>query len=425
MFRDRTEAGRRLAQHLGHLRDEDVVVLGLPRGGVPVAYEVARALDAPLDVIVVRKLGFPSQPELAMGAIGEDGVRVLNEALVTPEVASSPAFAAVETRERHELARRVEMFRRGRPRVPLEGRVAVIVDDGIATGSTVRAAAEVARALGARRVVAAAPVAPPEVERRLGASVDEVVVAERPEVFFAIGQFYADFRQVSDAEVAELLGRAASEGDASRAAIDTEIDVEGAGHRRGHLTIPQEAMGLVVFAHGSGSSRHSPRNRAVARALNRAGLGTLLFDLLTPEEGRDRDRVFDIPLLAERLVDASRGVIREWPDLPLGLFGASTGAAAALVASVEMDNSVRAVVSRGGRPDLAASHLRRVTAPTLLVVGANDPVVLDLNRQAQAELRCENRLEVVPGAGHLFEEPGTLERVAELAIGWFSDHLAP
>jgi putative phosphoribosyl transferase len=424
MFRDREEAGRQLAKHLEHLRGEDIVVLGLPRGGVPVAYQVARSLDAPLDVIVVRKLGFPSQPELAMGAIGEDGVRVINEELVTPDAVSSGPFAEVERRERAELERRVELFRRGRPRVRLEGRVAVIVDDGIATGSTVRAAAEVARALGARRVVVAAPVAPPGVESRLGPGVDEVVVVDEPETFFAIGQFYMDFHQVSDSEVADLLHRASS-GTQTRSApgVDTEIEVDGEGRRRGHLVIPPDAVGVVVFAHGSGSGRHSPRNRKVAELLNRAGLGTLRFDLLTPDEGMDRALVFDIGLLAERLLAAARGLARTWPRVNLGFFGASTGAAAALVAAVEMGSQVRAVVSRGGRPDLAASHLSRVEAPTLLIVGGNDPLVLDLNRKAQAELRCENRLEVVPGAGHLFEEPGTLDRVAELARDWFLTHL--
>lgn len=433
MFKDRDEAGRLLAGSLNHLKDQDVVVLGLPRGGVPVAFHVARELGAPLDVIVVRKLGVPYQPELAMGAIGEDGVRVLNDDVVSMTGVGPEQVAEVEARERAELERRAELFRRGRPRLSLEGRVAVIVDDGIATGSTVRAAVMVARALGATRVLVAAPVAPSGVEDRLGRDADEVIVLDTPEPFFAIGQFYLDFDQVSDGEVTDWLERgrtepagrdtSGAEAGQDRPPVDAEVEVAGEGHRLGDLFMPQDAMGTVIFAHGSGSSRHSARNRRVAETLNRAGLGTLLFDLLTPDEETDREKVFDIELLAGRLIEAARWFARDWSDRPIGFFGASTGAAAALWAAADLGSGVRAVVSRGGRPDLASPHLARVRAPTLLVVGSLDSIVLDLNRSAQAELQCENRLEVVPGAGHLFEEPGTLDQVAELARDWFATHM--
>jgi putative phosphoribosyl transferase len=199
-------------------------------------------------------------------------------------------------------------------------------------------------------------------------------------------------------------------------------DVELAGD----LTLPPEPSGLVLFAHGSGSSRRSPRNRAVSAALNDAGFATLLLDLLTEGEEGDRERVFDIPLLARRLAGATRWA-REEPAtaaLPVGYFGASTGAGAALVAAADLGDAVRAVVSRGGRPDLAGESLPRVTAPTLLIVGSRDPQVLDLNRQAAALLGGPHRLAVVEGASHLFEEPGTLEEVARLATGWFAEHLA-
>jgi putative phosphoribosyl transferase len=195
----------------------------------------------------------------------------------------------------------------------------------------------------------------------------------------------------------------------------------------GHLTMPDAATGVVVFAHGSGSSRHSSRNRYVATVLNGAGLGTLLFDLLTSEEEYDRANVFDIDLLAGRLVDVTQW-LRTQPGLEhlrLGYFGASTGAAAALWAAAESGADIAAVVSRGGRPDLAAPRLPLVVAPTLLIVGGDDHVVLELNRQAQAQLRCENRLVVIPGATHLFEEPGTLQAAAEAARDWLTDHLLP
>lgn len=194
----------------------------------------------------------------------------------------------------------------------------------------------------------------------------------------------------------------------------------------GDLTLPTTARGLVVFAHGSGSSRLSPRNRYVAQLLNEADLGTLLFDLLTPDEDVDRAARFDIPLLAERLTDAARWCVAdsELRALPLGLFGASTGAAAALIAAAELGNGVAAVVSRGGRPDLApAQAIERVTAPTLFIVGAYDHEVLALNRGAARHLHCEHALRVVPGATHLFEEPGTLEAAAAAARDWFVRYL--
>jgi pimeloyl-ACP methyl ester carboxylesterase len=189
----------------------------------------------------------------------------------------------------------------------------------------------------------------------------------------------------------------------------------------GELAIPQNARGVVIFAHGSGSSRHSPRNQFVARELRNAGLGTLLFDLLTAKEDAVYETRFDIDLLSTRLAAATtwfRGQPRA-KGLGIGYFGASTGAAAALIAAARLGSSVGAVVSRGGRPDLAERELSRVTAPTLLIVGGLDDVVIDLNRQAYAQLGCEKELVIVPGATHLFEEPGTLEEVARLASEWF------
>jgi putative phosphoribosyl transferase len=194
------------------------------------------------------------------------------------------------------------------------------------------------------------------------------------------------------------------------------------------LVLPPAATAVVLFAHGSGSSRYSPRNRYVAEALNRAGLGTLLFDLLTQEEeaGDTTALRFDIALLAARLARATEwvGSQADTRALSIGYFGASTGAAAALIAAAERPGLVRAVVSRGGRPDLAGDALERVQAPTLLIVGGMDHQVLELNRRARRRLRAESQIAVVPGATHLFEEPGALEQVAGLAAGWFTRHLA-
>src|SRR5512144_1245185 len=371
VFLNRIDAGRRLAARLQHLRGQPVVVLGLPRGGVPVAFEVARALDAPLDVIVVRKLGVPFQPELGMGAIGEGGVTIVNRDVVRITGVSETDLARAEVRERAELDRRCRRFRGDRPPEALDGRVAVVVDDGIATGSTARAACQVARARGATRVVLAVPVAPPGWEARLGADADELVCLDTPDPFFAIGQFYAQFAQTSDEEVVACLERAAATRVPTPAAPvpaddpplrDEDVEVPaGPVLLRGHLTRPEAAIGAVVFAHGSGSSRHSPRNRYVAEVLNAAGLATLLFDLLTAAEETDRRNVFDIELLARRLVDVTRW-LRTEPDvrdLSIGYFGASTGAAAALWASTEpeADIAAPAAVARiSPRPGLGWSR---------------------------------------------------------------------
>ncbi|MFG2194129.1 phosphoribosyltransferase family protein [Streptomyces sp. NPDC048639] len=474
MFTDRAEAGRLLAAELTHLRDESPVVLGLPRGGVPVAYEVARALGAPLDVILVRKLGVPSHRELGFGAIGEDGVRIVHEHIAAMSRADDDALAAVERAEEAELLRQAEQFRRGRERLPLEDRTAVVVDDGIATGATAAVACRVALAQGAERVVLAVPVAPPDAAENLRGTVDELVCLSTPAAFFAVGEWYEDFSQTADEEVVDLLDRRAADLEPQGAAravdppspLSRDVEIPVMPDRvvlPGDLVLPPDATGIVVFAHGSGSSRHSPRNRAVAAALGEAGLGTLLFDLLTPEEERDRANVFDIETLARRLIAATRMVRREY-GLPVGYFGASTGAAAALWAAADdaatagatadtgmetgmetgMDprtdigtatgrdeaaggeappgEPVFAVVSRGGRPDLAGPRLDGVRAPTLLIVGGLDETVVDVNRQAHARLMCENRLEVVPGATHLFEEPGAMETVCELARDWFLPH---
>src|SRR6266566_2519932 len=197
----------------------------------------------------------------------------------------------------------------------------------------------------------------------------------------------------------------------------------------GNLSIPENATALVLFVHGSGSSRHSPRNQFVARTLNNAGLGTLLFDLLTPEEeaidARTAELRFNIKLLAERLVHATNWAKQqqETRSLRIGYFGSSTGGGAALVAAAEGSQDVGAVVSRGGRPDFAGEALPKVQVPTLLVVGGDDDIVIELNEQARDRMRCEVKLEIVAGATHLFEEPGALERVAQLASNWFVDHI--
>lgn len=208
---------------------------------------------------------------------------------------------------------------------------------------------------------------------------------------------------------------------------DEPVEVTVGGHRLGGIfNQPDSAHGIVLFAHGSGSSRFSSRNQYVAGVLQRAGFATLLFDLLDEQESEDRAKVFDIMLLARRLTAVAAWVIEEksLSTIPLGYFGASTGAGAALVAAADQGSSVAAVVSRGGRPDLAGEALARVVAPTLLIVGGDDEPVIELNRRALAAMHCEKQLTIVPGATHLFPEPGALQTVARLATDWFQSHLA-
>lgn len=435
LFTDRRDAGRQLAVALERFGGEQPLVIALPRGGVPVGFEVASALAAPLDILLVRKLGAPFNPEFGIGAIAEGGVRFVRWDDVELIGMTEGDLEAIVAAESAELERRRRLYRGEREPIPVEGRTVILVDDGIATGGTAVAAGRALKSRGAARVVLAVPVAPPGTEQRLGGDFDEVVCLEQPEGFFGIGQFYVDFGQVADEEVAELLGAAGERekaGAAEPAADDpppserpVEIEPAPGVVVAGDLRLPEPAAGLVIFAHGSGSSRLSPRNREVAAALNEAGFATLLFDLLTTEEELDRANVFDIELLAERLLAVTRWVEAE-PDvagLPIGYFGASTGAAAALSAAARLGAEVAAVVSRGGRPDLAAESLEDVVSPTLLIVGGADWQVLELNEGAARLLRCEREVAIVPGATHLFEEPGALERVSELAADWFSRHL--
>ena len=433
IFRDRQEAGQRLGKLLGRFAAEHPLVLALPRGGVPVAYEVARAIGAPLDVLIVRKIGAPFQPELGVGAVTEGGTMFVDAAMCAALGITRDEIDEIVARERFEIDRRVKRYRAGRPLQALNGKTVILVDDGVATGGTARAAIRALRRLAPGKIVFAVPVASVQAAEVLAREADELVAVEVPEDLMAIGAWYRDFHQVDNGEVAGWLQRARSgeeEAVMTGAEDAVRIDVEGTSIV-GTLAIPMGASGIVLFAHGSGSSRFSPRNRFVASVLNSAGLGTLLMDLLTEDEER-RDEVtrelrFDIGLLAERVVQVVDWLTRAKTTrgLNIGCFGSSTGAAAALIAAAVRPDAVAAVVSRGGRPDLAGDALPSVRAPTLLLVGGNDPAVLDLNRDALGELQCEKDLIVVPGATHLFEEPGTLARVAELAADWFARHLAP
>jgi putative phosphoribosyl transferase len=439
-FRNRRDAGIRLVARLAGERSADSLVLALPRGGVPVAAEVASALGCPLDVFIVRKLGVPGHEELAMGAIASGGTRVVNEDVVELLGIGEPVLEQVAAREQRELERRERVYRGDRPLGPVAGRRVVLVDDGIATGATMLAAVRALRALGAGRIVVAVPVAARSVAAKLRAEADAVVCAVESDWLNGISAWYDDFEQTTDAEVHALLsGDSGSRGAgvppdtgggaATRVAAEL-VELEAAGVRLvADLAVPVPCRGVVVFAHGSGSGRSSPRNRQVAEALWGSGLATLLADLLTPDEEaidvRTRHLRFDIGLLSTRLVAIVDwiGLDARLSSLGLGCYGASTGAAAALIAAARRPHRVDAVVSRGGRPDLAREALRLVRCPTLLITGGLDFEVAELNRDAFAALQCEKAMETVPGASHLFEEPGALAAAAGFARQWFERHL--
>jgi predicted phosphoribosyltransferase len=357
-FSDRRDAGRRLAALLEPYRRERPVVVGIPRGGVPVAAEVARALEAPLDVTVVRKIGAPQNPEYAIGALAEGGVHVLSGRIAGAIGLSEGALRELLARAEHELEDRLRRYHGGREPIDVAGRTVILVDDGLATGRSARAAVRSLRRRGAARVVLAVPVAAPTAVEMLREEADDVVCVATPTDLWSVGQWYQDFAPTADDEVTALLAdlrsvaspsagqspiaRPPPGADAtSRRALAIPLDANVT--LRGELSVPARARGIVAFVHGSGSSRLSPRNRAVAQALGDAGFATLLFDLLTPAEDVERTSVFDIPLLARRLVAASSwlGARVEAASLPLAYFGASTGAAAALTAAAQLDDRVR------------------------------------------------------------------------------------
>jgi erythromycin esterase-like protein/predicted phosphoribosyltransferase/dienelactone hydrolase len=430
-FTDRADAGRQLGEKLAGMKLANPVVYALPRGGVPVAAQVAQRLDAPLDLILVRKIGAPGNPELALGAIAEGAADkiMMNEHIRRLSGASNAYIERAHAEQRAELERRKKKYLGDRRREDPAGRTAIVIDDGLATGATMKAALRSLKDNGARRIVVALPVAPESALTELTGLADDIVCLLRAQTFHGVGAFYRDFSQLSDEEVIRILAQIPTvqpdiprrkDGNISRRLVAIPpVALEG------ELAVPKDPQGVIVFVHGSGSSRHSPRNQQVASDLNERGFATLLFDLLTSREAKDRHNVFDIPLLAERVVEALVWIGSEpdIADLPVGLFGASTGAAAALVAAAELRGRIAAVVSRGGRPDLARPHLPEVQSPTLLIVGSLDHDVIELNKQALAELNCDKKLRIVPGAGHLFEEAGTLDIAIGHAGDWFVSHL--
>ncbi|MHB1702540.1 MAG: phosphoribosyltransferase family protein [Acidobacteriaceae bacterium] len=441
IFNDREDAGRRLAHALyEYANRKDVTVLGIPRGGVTVAFEVAEALHVPLDIFLSRKLGVPGQEELAFGAIAAGNGRYLDQQVIQAAGISEQQVERITDQVKEVLHERASLYRGNRPPLRVHGRVVILVDDGVATGASIFAAINALHQMKPAKLIVAVPVAPTSTCAWLRKLVDQFVCLDEEVQFHAVGQFYRNFSQVSDEEVMALLRRAEHLPSPAHSTVhptQDEVHHEVSIHignvwLDGTLSLPKGAKGIVVFAHGSGSSRHSPRNLHVAEVLQSRRIATLLFDLLTPqEEAVDQHTAelrFDISLLSARLVGATKWIEQSTATshLLIGYFGASTGAAAALVAAAQLKDKIAAVVSRGGRPDLAAHALEKVKASVLLIVGGRDETVLTMNRQALARLQCQNKqLVVIPGATHLFEEAGKLEQVAGIAADWFAHHLLP
>jgi len=428
-YADRRDAGRRLAMLLSDFRYEDPVVVGVAADGMPVAAEVASALQAPLELVAVCELTAPAHPAHPVGALAEGDITVIDDRAVRQLGLSADGLAAVVARARRELSARLARHCETRLRLAVAGRTVLLVDDGLPHPHRAQAAVSSLRRRGAARIVLATPVGTPEAGRGLCGFVDDVVCVALAERWPGRG-CYRDPRPTAEDEVSALLKEPAG-----AVAREVAIDVESGLALRGELTVPWGAhgRGLVVFAHGGGSDRLSPRSRQTADELNEAGFATLSFDLLSRGEQGEDARVFgmhraagpDLPLLAGRLVEASRWLRRqpETARLALGYFGAGRGAAVSLLAAADLGAGVRGLVSCGGRPDLARGRLAEVLAPVLLIVGGAEPGVLEINRRAQARLRCESQLALVGGATSRFGEPGAPEHVGRLTIDWFTQHL--
>ncbi|HLF70775.1 MAG TPA: alpha/beta fold hydrolase [Dehalococcoidia bacterium] len=418
-FEDRNEAGRMLAADLAKRSYERPVVLGIPRGGVPVAIEVARVLGGELGVVVARKLGAPGYAELAIGATTASGASYVNSEIAEEVGATDEYIAAETTRQVLEAQRREQLFD-GRRRPNLKGRVVLVVDDGIATGATAIAAVRAVKAEGASKVVLAVPVGPPQTIERLRAEADEVVCLNEDENFGAVGEFYVDFAPVSDDEVVSLLESASPRTEAS---IERRVEVKRDGVRLvASLTTPggPGPFPLVIFVHGLGSGKDSPRNVVIATRLQDAGFATLLFDLsghgessIDPEDGMDA-YVQDTEAMFAWAI--------EQPEIDkdaIGIAGSSMGATIAAQAQAQGRVTPQTMVLRA--PPMEAQEFRGVRVPSLVLVGSHDPLRFDAERGVAG---CpELTLSVVEGASHLFEEPGTLEQALEATVGWFRTHL--
>ena len=414
LFRDRRDAGRELARLLGKLGIARPVVLGIPRGGVPIGAEIVRELGGELGVAVARKLGAPMQPELAIGAVTADGVAYINERIAAETGADDRYIDAEKARQAAEARRREEAFG-GHRRPNVAGRDVVIADDGIATGATAIAALRSMRAAGAARVILAVPVGPPHTIEALRSEADEVACAHEQADFFAIGQFYDDFRPTEDEEVIDLLRELGPRAPAASGDRRATVVRDGVSLAVQLMTPAGEGpWPAVVFVHGLGSGKDSPRNVVVAARLVDSGIAAALFDLSGHGESSEDPR-------GEAAYPDDLAAVFGWaasqPELDgerIGVAGSSLGGVAAVEAVRRGLAEPRSLVLRA--PPLEPGALTGLTVPSLLLAGERDPL---LERIESAARDCPAAtLSIVPGAGHLFEEPGTLEEATRRTVAW-------
>ncbi|WP_047868316.1 phosphoribosyltransferase family protein [Nocardiopsis sp. RV163] len=426
-FADRSEAGRRLAERVRPFAVDEPLVLALPRGGVPVGAELALRLGADFDVLMVRKIGLPGHPEMGVGAVAEDG-RVLYDdralaRLHVPRQALSDTVAA----ERDELDRRRRVYRGERPPPRIAGRDCVVVDDGVATGGTARAALRMVRQAGPARLVLAVPVASPEAVALLREEADALVVLSAPDNFRAVGEWYRDFGQLSDDHVTAILAENAHARSRSGRTRHVRVPVAGV-HLDGDLTVPAETRGAVVLAAGEGLA--DERWRSVASVLGQTGYATLLMDLLTERErssgtAPDAATGAGADELGERLGAAAAWLRRtaDTADEPLGLLASGEASASALVAAARYPRDVAAVVAHGGRIDVAEASLPDVRVPVLVLLEGDDSFLRELGEWTRARIGGSTDLRVVSGAERLLHDSREWRRVAAEALDWFDRHL--
>jgi putative phosphoribosyl transferase len=417
-FRDRTEAGKKLAEEVARHGFERPVVLGIPRGGLPVAAEVARATGGELAAIVARKLGAPGNPELAIGATTADGTYYLDATTARLVGADEAYIEAERARQAREAARREELFDSHR-RPPLAGRVVIVVDDGIATGATAIASVRSVRAAGAARTVLAVPVGPPGTLERLREEADDVICLYADPDFWAVGQYYDEFEQVSDGEVQAILRSFTPVGaDPSR---DFRV-ASGAVELAGRLVTPGGAgpFAVVIFVHGLGSGKDSPRNVVIAEALADEGIASVLFDLRGHGESGGT-RPDGIAPYVEDVAAVYQWTQRQ-PEVDparIALAGSSLGAVIAMHAAALGRVRPRTMVLRA--PPAEPEDFARLSVPSLLLVGSLDPLLSGVSEGARRAPAAT--VSVVPGAGHLFEEEGALEEATRRSVAWLTKTL--
>jgi putative phosphoribosyl transferase len=426
LYADRAAAGQVLAARLLPDFGEDVVVLGLTHGGVPVAVEVAGLLAAPLDVVVVSRLAIPWRPEVGMGAVAEGGARVIVDQVVDAALVSPHDLEVTERSARIRVAERVQRLRGDRAPSMLGGRTVVVVDDGIVSGASAQVACQVARSRGAARVVVATPVAARDGLRAVSAVADDVVVLQVHDDLLGLGQRYLDFGPIDDDDVAALVPAITGEpiaftpeapNPARAIPVETQdlVLAVGSAGLEGLLSVPGDARDLVIIANDSSRERFSTRSSYLSRALTGAGFATLRVDLLTPEEETRGNRLFAITMLSDRLHEVSRSVRGSFERI--AYLAAGVGAAAALEAAAHDGVDIQAVACLGGRPDLAP-RLGAIRAQVLFLVGRQDSAVLGITNDALSRLTCPHKTVIVSRAGPRFREPGALAEVADQLCRW-------